>query len=29
MNRISLQHHDADWTAERASDLYGIDYWSA
>ncbi len=29
MNRISLQHHDADWTAERAADLYGIDYWSA
>ncbi len=29
MNRIAVQHHADDWTAERAADLYGVEYWSA
>lgn len=29
MNRISHQNHAGDWTAARAADLYGIDYWGA
>ncbi|MFZ5652936.1 MAG: biosynthetic arginine decarboxylase [Pseudomonadota bacterium] len=29
MNRISQAHQEVDWSAERAADLYGVDYWSA
>ena len=29
MNRISHQNHSVEWTAARAADLYGVDYWGA
>ena len=29
MNRISHQNDAVEWTAARAADLYGIDYWGA